>query len=158
MSRHLLFVCTGNTCRSPLAEAMARALAAARGLDLIVSSAGTSAWQGAPASDASILVGLERKLDLSTHRARVLTRELVEEATLILGMAAHHVAAVRALGGEDKVFLLTDYAANYATGRTIHDPFGEALESYRRMADDLDVEIPRVIGRLAGEQTTPGHP
>ncbi|MDP1890244.1 MAG: hypothetical protein Q8K55_05080, partial [Gemmatimonadaceae bacterium] len=132
------------------AEAMARALAAARGLDIIVSSAGTSASQGMPASDGSILVGLERKLDLSTHRARVLTRELVDDATLVLGMAAHHVAAARALGGEGKVFLLTDYAANDATGRAIHDPFGEALESYRRMADDLDVEIPRVISRLAG--------
>jgi protein-tyrosine-phosphatase len=152
VSRHVLFVCTGNTCRSPLAEAMARALAAARGLDIIVSSAGTSAPQGAPASDASILVGLERKLDLSTHRARVLSRELVEDASLILGMAAHHVAAARALGGEGRVFLLTDYAANAATGRAILDPFGQALEAYRRMADDLDVEMPRVIGRLADEQ------
>lgn len=137
---------------------MARAHAAARGLDIIVSSAGTSAWQDAPASDASILIGLERKLDLSTHRARALTRELVDEASLILGMAAHHVAAARALGGEGKVFLLTDYAANDATGRAIHDPFGEALESYRRLADDLDLEIPRVISRLAGEQPMPGRP
>lgn len=158
MSRHLLFVCTGNTCRSPLAEAMARAHAAARGLDLIVSSAGTSAWQGAPASDASILVGLERKLDLSMHRARALTRELVDESSLILGMAAHHVAAARALGGEGKVFLLTDYAAGSETGRAIHDPFGEALEAYRRMADDLDVEIPRVISRLADEQAAARGP
>jgi protein-tyrosine-phosphatase len=157
VSPHLLFVCTGNTCRSPLAEAMARAHAASRGLDIIVSSAGTSAWQDAHASDASILVGLERKLDLSTHRARALTRALVDEASLILGMAAHHVAAARALGGEGKVFLLTDYAANAATGRAIHDPFGEALESYRRMADELGVEIPRVISRLAGELPTPGR-
>ena len=133
---------------------MARAHAAARGLDVIFSSAGTSAWQGAPASDASILVGLERKLDLSTHQARALTREAVREASLILGMAAHHVAAAQALGGEGKVFLLTDYAASGATGRAIHDPFGEALETYRRMADELDAEMPRVISRLAEELRT----
>ncbi len=151
MSRSVLFVCTGNTCRSPLAEAMARKLAAARGLDAVFSSAGTSAWQGSPASDGSMLVGLERKLDLSTHRSRPLTRELVEEATLILGMSSHHVAQALALGGDGKSFLLADYAAASTTGRSIHDPFGEDLDAYRQMADELDEVLPRVIARLAGD-------
>ena len=62
----LLFVCTGNTCRSPLAEAIARKVAIERGLpDVDVSSAGTSAWDGASASDGALLVGMERHLDLS---------------------------------------------------------------------------------------------
>jgi protein-tyrosine-phosphatase len=134
-----------------LAEALARKLAAARGLDVSFSSAGTSAWSGAPASDASILVGIERGIDLSTHRSRPLTRQLVDAAELILGMAAHHVAQAQALGGEGKSFLLADYAAADSTGRAIHDPFGEGLDAYRRMADDLDGEIPRVIARLAGD-------
>ncbi len=151
MSRSVLFVCTGNTCRSPLAEAMARKLAADHRLNVIFSSAGTSAWQGSPASDGSILVGLERSLDLSTHRARALTRELVDEASLVLCMGAHHVAQAQALGGDGKAFLLADYAARTATGRSIHDPFGEGLDAYRRMADDLDVEIPRAVSRLADE-------
>jgi protein-tyrosine-phosphatase len=151
-------VCTGNTCRSPLAEAMARRLAAERRLDVVFSSAGTSAWQGGPASDASILVGLERKLDLSTHRSRSLTRAMVEEASLVLGMASHHVAQAQALGGGGKSFLLADYAANAATGRSIHDPFGEGLDAYRRMADDLDGELPRVIARLAVELVGPDAP
>ena len=57
----LLFVCTGNTCRSPLAEAIARKVAIERGLpDVDVSSAGTSAWDGAAASDGALLVGMER--------------------------------------------------------------------------------------------------
>ena len=61
----LLFVCTGNTCRSPLAEAIARKVAIERGLpDVEVASAGTSAWDGAAASDGALLVGLERRLDL----------------------------------------------------------------------------------------------
>ncbi len=154
MSLRVLFVCTGNTCRSPLAEAMARELAAARGLDVFFSSAGTSAPQGAPASDSSILVGLERQLDLSGHRARGLTRDLVSDASLILAMAPHHVAAVQALGGDGKVFLLADYATPVATGRAIQDPFGAGLGAYRRMADDLDIEIPRAINRLADELRT----
>ncbi len=155
MSRSILLVCTGNTCRSPLAEAMTRRLAAERGLDVIVSSAGTSAWEGAPASDGSILVGLERNLDLSSHRARVLTRELVTDATIVLGMSEHHAAQALALGGEGKVYVLADYAAGSDTGHSIHDPFGAGLDAYRRMADEIDAEIPRVLERLAREPISP---
>jgi protein-tyrosine-phosphatase len=151
MMRSVLFVCTGNTCRSPLAEALARKLAAEREVPCLFASAGTSAWTGAPASDGSMLVGIERGLDLSAHRSRPLTRELVADATLILGMAAHHVAQAQALGGDGKSYLLADYADDAATGRAVHDPFGEGLDAYRRMADDLDEAIPRVIARLAGD-------
>ncbi|MEO7367810.1 MAG: hypothetical protein ABIZ36_07625, partial [Gemmatimonadaceae bacterium] len=74
----LLFVCTGNTCRSPLAEAIARRLADERGIyDVTVGSAGTSAWPDAPASDGALLVAMEHGLDLGDHRARVLSPEIV---------------------------------------------------------------------------------
>ncbi len=151
MSGHVLFVCTGNTCRSPLAEAMARQLMAQRGLDIAVSSAGTNVSAGAPASDGSILVGLERRLDLSAHRARAITRPLIDQATLILAMGPHHLAQVTALGGDGKAHLLADYAADAATGRGILDPFGAGLDAYRRMADALDAELPRVVAWLAGD-------
>ena len=151
MTVHVLFVCTGNTCRSPLAEAIARRLIAERALDVTVASAGTSALHGAPASDGSLLVGLERSFDLSRHRARRLTSELVDEADLVLGMATHHVEYAHDLGGQDKVFLLTDYALGRVTGRSIADPFGGAVDQYRRMADELEQELARVVERLAAE-------
>ena len=98
---HILFVCTGNTCRSPMAEGLLRAALAAKGLDQVtVSSAGTGAWDGAPISEASYLVGLEQGLDLSEHRARLLTRDVVRGADLILAMSGHHIARVAELGGE----------------------------------------------------------
>src|SRR6185295_922503 len=96
----LLFVCTGNTCRSPMAEAIARREAIERGLaDVEVSSAGTSAWDGAPASDGALLVALERRLDLGNHRAQQLSAELVAEHDLILVMGPHHLERALALGG-----------------------------------------------------------
>lgn len=151
MTVHVLFVCTGNTCRSPLAEAIARRLIAERALDVTVASAGTSALDGMPASDGSLLVGLERSFDVSLHRARRLTRELVAEADLVLGMAGHHVERAGELGAQGKVFLLTDYALNRRTGRSIADPFGGEVDGYRLMADDLEQELARVVERLAKE-------
>ena len=110
MIQHVLFVCTGNICRSPLAESLLERALKDRGLEVQVTSAGTGAWDGAPASEGAYLVGLERGLDLSGHRARLLTRELVEVADLILTMARHHRARVDELGGEGKVFVLGEYA------------------------------------------------
>ena len=158
MTRHLLIVCTGNTCRSPLAEAIARRLIALRGLDVTVASAGTNASEGMPASDGSLLVGLERSLDLSLHRARLLTRERLAEADLVLTMAAHHVERAGELGGAGKAFLLTDYGREQQTGRSIADPFGGAVEEYRRMADVLELELGHVVHRLAVEQAPPESP
>ena len=100
---HVLFVCTGNICRSPLAEALLKRELAARGLDGInVSSAGTGAWDGATASEGALLVGLEQNLDLSEHRARLLTRDVVERSSVIFTMARHHRARALELGAPQK--------------------------------------------------------
>ena len=87
---HLLFVCTGNTCRSPLAEVIARHLIADREIpDVTVGSAGTSAWADSTASDGALLVALEQGLDLGDHRSRPLAQELVSNAQVILTLALH---------------------------------------------------------------------
>lgn len=149
----LLFVCTGNTCRSPMAEAIARKFAIERGLvDLDVASAGTSSWEGAPASDGALLVGLERRLDLSGHRSQQLSRALVEASDLIFTMGPHHLERAEALGGAGKSFLLTGYPTPGASGRAISDPMGGELDIYRATADELDAEIRRVFDLLATER------
>src|SRR3989441_9691946 len=67
MIQHVLFVCTGNICRSPLAASLLERALKKRGLEVTVTSAGTGAWDGAPASECAHLVGLEPGLDLSGH-------------------------------------------------------------------------------------------
>src|SRR5438477_7742684 len=134
----ILFVCTGNTCRSPLAEALARKVAIERGLaELDIASAGTSAHDGGPASDGALLVGMERGLDLSQHRAQTLTRDLVRDVDLILAMGPHHLERAEALGGAGRAHLLAEYASHGASKRAISDPIGAELDVYRLTADEL---------------------
>ncbi len=152
MIKQVLLVCTGNICRSPLGEALLRRTLKERGIEGIdVASAGTGAWDGAPASEGAYLVGLERGLDLSGHRARLLTRELVEEADLILTMARHHRARVDELGGEGRVFVLGEYAGRDVDEAEVSDPFGGDLEVYRHTCVELEALVGNTAERLATE-------
>ena len=152
MIKQVLLVCTGNICRSPLGEALLRRTLKERGIDGIeVASAGTGAWDGAPASEGAYLVGLERGLDLSGHRARLLTRELVDQSDLILTMARHHRARVDELGGEGKVFVLGEYAGLEGDGAEVSDPFGGDLEIYRSTCVELEGLVATTVERLATE-------
>ena len=136
---------------------MAEAIARRDALDLRlhgleVGSAGTAAWEGAPASDGALLVCLEHQVDLSGHHARLLTRELLEQTDLVLAMGPHHVERVEALGGGAKAHLLTSYASRGATDRPIGDPFGGELSLYRETYDELAREVRRALERIAAER------
>lgn len=150
----VLFVCTGNTCRSAMAEAIARRIAQERALtDIEFGSAGTAAWEGAPASDGALLVCLERQTDLSSHHARLVTPELLEQYDLVLAMGPHHVERLESLGARGKAHLITTYASRGASDRPIGDPFGGELELYRDTYVELDRELRLVLDRIDAERT-----
>jgi protein-tyrosine-phosphatase len=149
----ILFVCTGNTCRSPLAAALGRRILAATGVDATVASAGIGAIDDAPASGMARAVAREAGLDLESHRARLLTRGDVLGSDLVLTMGPRQREFIRVLAPEamDRVFVVGDYAAAGESGREIRDPFGGDREAYRRTLRELGPIVEQALRRFEAE-------
>ena len=132
-----------------MAEAIARRLIEESGrTDIEVESAGTQAWDRSPASDEALLVGVERNIDLSGHRARRLTAEIMRAADLVLVMSPSHLADVREIDPDANVHLLAGYGTPGSKGHAIADPFGGNLEDYRATADELEHELKEILERI----------
>jgi protein-tyrosine-phosphatase len=141
--KKILFVCTGNTCRSAMAQALAR-----RALeelfpdreDIEFISAGLAALPGGGASPQAVSVLKERGIDLSSHRSRQITPGDIEEASLVLTMTVFHRDSLRRAVPEaaEKIYTLAEYAGS---GGDIPDPFGLSEETYRIVAGELNALI-----------------
>jgi protein-tyrosine-phosphatase len=148
-SYNLLFVCTGNTCRSPIAAAAAQAELARRGWSHVrVASAGTGAAPDAPASEHTVTVLSEHGLDISAHRARAVSPELLEWADLVLAMSPSHLAALAELGAAHKSALITEFLEDERAASGVEDPFGGPIEDYRRTYELLAAAVSRLLDRL----------
>ena len=145
--KHILFVCSGNTCRSPLAEGIARSLLVG-GDGLSVSSAGASAVEGLPASVHSAEVARQHGIDLSGHRSRLLSGPLVREADLIVAMGKGHIETVAAIAPSALGYtcLLTEFSEDL--DGDIDDPIGGDIAIYGRTYINMLNGIEAMLVRL----------
>jgi RpiB/LacA/LacB family sugar-phosphate isomerase len=152
--KKILFICTGNVCRSPMAEGMLRHMLRGRD-DIQVTSAGLGALDGLRATDAAAEVVAELGIDISSHVSQSLNGDLVQQADFIFVMTHQHQDALQTLfpSASEKTFLVREFeGARAGENKDIADPIGQSIEIYRRTRDQIRDALPSLIVFI--DQTT----
>lgn len=147
----VLIVCTGNTCRSPMAEGILKYLAKKNNIDIQVKSAGISAFDGDNISKNAILALRNIDLDISDYKSTLAHEELVNEADLILTMGKSHkeILINRFPSSKEKTFLLNEYS--FEIHKDIEDPFGGNLREYERARDEIYKALEEIVRKIVNK-------
>ena len=152
MMKKVLFVCTGNTCRSPMAEVIFNSFAEEKKLDWRAESAGVAAVGDRPASPNAIRAVEELGLDLNRHRTRFLPTVDLNEYALFVGLNEEHADILRSIGIPAKLVRVLHRAPNaadpYDLRPDIVDPYGGDLDAYRKCRDDIVGAVKLLIATL----------
>jgi len=146
--KRVLFVCTGNTCRSPMAEGLCRAILAER-TDYEVASAGVAAYPGQPMSPETASILKQHGVATADFASRPVERPLLEHATHVFAMTHGHLRALEDQYPHlaDKFYLVTEFAdiPGRGVGADVPDPIGMGRRAYRQVAEVLGIAIPGII-------------
>ena len=149
--KKVLFVCTANICRSPMAQAIFDTLAEDKGLPFRAESAGTAALEGSPIVPNAMAALEEMGIYHGFHSARRVSEEMVGEAEVVLAMTPQHAATLRGLGSNPAggIHVLPEYAMG-VRGEGIPDPYGLTMAAYRSTLRQIYEHIERVVSCLGG--------
>ncbi len=141
----IVFVCTGNTCRSPLAEGLMKKLLKERGIENIeVSSAGLAAYAGDEVSEKSVKAAENYGIDISAHRSRRINSYMLENAFFVC-MTTSHVQALLPYVEENRLFVI---------GEGIPDPYGGTQEEYDNCAKKINGVLPDILQSIVSSNTS----
>lgn len=144
----ILLVCTGNTCRSSMAEGIFNQILAENDDDVHVTSAGISVYVSTPASEEAIRVTEDMGIDISDHMSTQINEQMVHDADLILVMTLSHKNILIDIFPDysEKIYTLLEYA--YGSDDDIADPFGMDYDAYRECAVEIKGAIEKVYEKI----------
>ncbi|RYD49561.1 MAG: low molecular weight protein arginine phosphatase [Verrucomicrobiaceae bacterium] len=149
--KHVLFVCTGNTCRSPMAEALFRKAVEGRN-EYVVGSAGVAASKGTPASPETTMVLKKQGATLDKFGSRLVNDAILSEATHVFAMTRSHLQTLESRFPQhsDKFYLVCEFVdlPKVGSGADVPDPIGMGARAYQQVAETFNLAIPTIVAYI----------
>ena len=137
--KRYIFICSGNTCRSPMAEGIFKKLLAEKGMDAEVLSAGISTLDGMPPSENAVKAAAKYGADISSHRSRMLRSDMMKDGTVYLCMTRTHSAILKSAGIDDESIRVLDVSDPYGGDEDVYENCAEEIyEKLKAFAEEIE--------------------